>query len=67
MLKYIAVLLVFQAVFLGNRCNSFLIFRNLENDHEKLRHEDYEKLKEMRGLVQELGASFNVARLTNNR
>ena len=67
MLKYIAVLLVFQAVFLRNRCNSFLIFRHLENDHEKLRHEDYEKLKEMRGLVQELGESFNVARLTNNR
>ena len=61
MLKYIAVLLVFQAVFLGNRSDGLLVFRNSEKD------QDYEKLNEMRGLIQELGASFKTARLTNYR
>ena len=61
MLKNIAMLLVLQAVFLGNRSDGLPVFRNSEKD------QDYEKLNEMRGLIQELGASFNTARLTNNR
>ena len=60
MLKNIEILLVLQAVFLGNRSDGLLVFRNSEKD------EDYEKLSEMRGLIQELGESFKIARLTNN-
>ena len=60
MLKNIAILLVLQAVFLENRSDGLLVFRNSEKD------QDYEKLSEMRGLIQELGESFKIARLTNN-
>ena len=61
MLKNIAILLVLQAVFLGNRSDGLLVFRNSEKD------QDYEKLIEMRGLIQELGESFKIPLLTNNR
>ena len=55
MLKNIAILLVLQAVFLGNRSDGLLVFRNSEKD------QDYEKLSEVRGLA------IKIARLTNNR
>ena len=60
MLKNIAILLVLQAVFLGNRSDGLLVFRNSEKD------QDYEKLSEMRGLIQEIGESFKISRLTNH-
>ena len=60
MLKNIAILLVLHVIFLGNRSDGLLVFRNSEKD------QDYEKLSEMRGLIQELGESFKIARLTNN-
>ena len=60
MLKNIAILLVLHAIFLGNRSDGLLVFRNSKKD------QDYEKLSEMRGLIEELGESFKISRLTNN-